>query len=253
MAIVFLTAYTATIFIFGIFMEKISEYLKSFPRYATVLYVSAAIIIAAIILIFVFRAVVNKKRAEKTEIAEKSATNKTQIENAADLKSPENAQKTESDLNFAAENSVKEVKTETVKTETATNETSEELNAENAAAQKAQTSDDSGETGTWQIEEENGVFSAKLVSAGGKILLKSDDYTSLSGVKSGVDTLKNNVECENYAVNVSRGGKFYFKVFSTANRLLCVSNEFSTRDECENAFISVRRASKNASVKDPQK
>ena len=238
-------------------MEKILEYLKNHTYYATILYVSAAVIIAAIILIFVFRAVVNKKRAQKAETAENSATNPTQDTNSNDSKSAENVQKTENGLNFAAENSVNEVKTETVKAETIAPESTAPADKKaenaNAAVLKTQTSEDFGEAGTWQIEEENGIFNAKLISNGGKILLKSDNYTSLSGVKSGVDTLKNNVECENYAVNVNRGGKFYFKVFSTANRLLCVSDEFSTRDECENAFVSARRASKNAPVKDPQK
>lgn len=220
-------------------MDKIIKYLNDNPRYAAVLYVSLAVIAVLIALIFVFRAAVGKKRKK----AETAANNGVSLQKNVS----EQIEKPKS-----ASGNCSPIKNDDLSAEAAQNkkvanaavEGNSKTNAENELSEPA---------GEWKIEEENGAFNAKLVSSGGKVLLKSDDYTSLSGVKSGVETLKNNVDNANYAINVNRSGKFYFKVFSTANRLLCVSDEFSTRNECENAFASARRASKNAKVSGPQK
>lgn len=247
-------------------MQKIIEYLTDHPKYANVLYASLAIIAVAIILLFVFRAIVAKKR----ENAEKSAPRANAV--SADGKNeslrPAVEDKTAADTSdeiknsatteALAENSVSSATPVSSATSAAEQEnaktgepTIERKNCDKSAEEPTEHGDRSEPQAVWQIEENGGTFSAKLISQSGNVLLSSDDYTSLSGVKSGVDTLKNNVASSNYAINVNRNGKFYFKVFSTANRLLCVSGEFNTRNECENAFEAARRASKNANLKDP--
>lgn len=246
-------------------MQKIIEYLTNNPKYATVLYASLAVIALAIILIFVFRAVVEKKRenAKKGIPNEKTATSDKTASETPLL----SEDKPETIGEIAIENELEKPNSREAQTfSTAFSESSSAPAQENAKSgeKSERTADENlseeptahGEQNepqaVWQIEENGGAFSAKLLSQSGKILLKSDDYTSLSGVKSGIDTLKNNVASSNYAINVNRNGKFYFKVFSTANRLLCVSGEFNTRNECENAFEAARRASKNANLKDPE-
>ena len=107
---------------------------------------------------------------------------------------------------------------------------------------------DANESATWLIYENNGKFFSILTTSKGTQLLKTEDYPSLSGVKSGIITIKNNIEIDNYALDLNSENKFYFKVFSTAKRLLCVSDGFTTRQDCERIFFAVKQLSKNAEI-----
>lgn len=102
--------------------------------------------------------------------------------------------------------------------------------------------------GKWIIYEEDGRYFADLKASNGELMLRTETYSSLSGIKSGIETLKKNIELENYAVNLDKNGNFVFKIFSTAKRLLCVGEGYSTREQCEKAFSSVKRFSKTAKI-----
>ena len=102
--------------------------------------------------------------------------------------------------------------------------------------------------GKWIITEENGRFTATLHASNGELMLAGESYSSLSGCKSGIETLKKNIENDNYAINVDKNGNFVFKIFSTANRLLCVGEGYGTREQCEKAFASVKRFAKTATI-----
>ena len=102
--------------------------------------------------------------------------------------------------------------------------------------------------GKWIIYEEDGRYFADLKASNGELMLRTESYSSLSGIKSGIETLKKNIELENYAVNLDKNGNFVFKIFSTAKRLLCVGEGYSTREQCEKAFSSVKRFSKTAKI-----
>ena len=103
--------------------------------------------------------------------------------------------------------------------------------------------------GKWVIVKENArLYFANLLNDKNEVLLRSENYTSLSGLKSGVDTLKNNIQAKNYALALNSEGKFVFKIFSTANRILCVSNGYESRDLCEKAFEIIYETNKNSIV-----
>lgn len=102
--------------------------------------------------------------------------------------------------------------------------------------------------GKWVIYKEDGRFLADLKASNGEKMLSTESYTSLSGIKSGIDTLKKNIANENYAINLDKNGNYVFKIFSTANRLLCVGEGYSTKEQCEKAFASVKRFSKTATI-----
>lgn len=102
--------------------------------------------------------------------------------------------------------------------------------------------------GKWVIFEFDGSFYADLKASNGEIMLRTESYTTLSGIKSGIDTLKKNIELENYAISLDKNGNFVFKIFSTAKRLLCVGEGYSTREQCEKAFASAKRFSKTAII-----
>ncbi len=102
--------------------------------------------------------------------------------------------------------------------------------------------------GKWEIKQEDGRYFADLKASNGEIMLRTETYSSLSGTKSGIETLKKNIEMENYAINLDKNGNFVFKIFSTARRLLCIGEGYSTREQCEKAFASVKRFSKTAKI-----
>ncbi len=102
--------------------------------------------------------------------------------------------------------------------------------------------------GKWIIYKENGRFVADLKASNGEKMLSTESYTSLSGIKSGIDTLKKNIASGNYAINLDKNGNYVFKIFSTANRLLCIGEGYSTKEQCEKAFASVKRFSKTAYI-----
>jgi len=104
-------------------------------------------------------------------------------------------------------------------------------------------------SGKWVITtDSDGKMRALLKTDDEEELLSSENYSSLSGIKSGIDTLKKNIENDNYAVNLDKNGNFVFKIFTSANRVLCVSEGYSTRDICEKAFATVKRISGSAVI-----
>lgn len=100
--------------------------------------------------------------------------------------------------------------------------------------------------GKWLIYTENGKYAANLVASNGEVLLRSESYTALSGIKSGIETIKNNIAKNNFAISVDKNGNFFFKLYSSSTRLLCISEGYSTKAVCESAIESVKRFSQTA-------
>lgn len=103
-------------------------------------------------------------------------------------------------------------------------------------------------SGKWLIFKEDGKFAANLVASNGEVLLRSETYTALSGVKSGIETLKNNIFKNNFAISVDKNGNYFFKLYSSSTRLLCISEGYSSKAVCENAIESVKRFAKTAVI-----
>lgn len=102
--------------------------------------------------------------------------------------------------------------------------------------------------GKWLIYVEDGKYAANLVASNGEVLLRSESYTALSGVKSGIETIKNNVAKNNFAISLDKNGNFFFKLYSSSTRLLCVSEGYSAKAVCESAVESVKRFAKTAVI-----
>ncbi len=111
---------------------------------------------------------------------------------------------------------------------------------------EAQNSKPQKYAGKWLIYTENGKYAANLVASNGEVLLRTESYTALSGIKSGIETVKNNIAKNNFAISVDKNGNFFFKLYSSSTRLLCISEGYSTKAVCENAIESVKRFSKTA-------
>lgn len=89
---------------------------------------------------------------------------------------------------------------------------------------------------------------AHLETSEGETVLTTETYTSLSGLKSGIDTLKKNIQKDNYAINIDKNGDFVFKIFTSANRILCIGQGYFDRKQCEKAFAVIKSISEHATI-----
>lgn len=103
-------------------------------------------------------------------------------------------------------------------------------------------------TGKWIISEEDGRYTATLLASNGEVLLRSESYSALSGVKSGIDTINKNIMKNNFALSIDKNGKYFFKLYSSSTRLLCISEVYGTKALCESAMESTKRFSQTAVV-----
>ena len=103
-------------------------------------------------------------------------------------------------------------------------------------------------TGKWKISQEDEGYIATLTASNGGTLLKTEKYKSISGVKNGIETIKKNIDVGNFAISVDKYGHYRFKLFNVSNRLICVSEDYSSKNKCENGIESVKRFAKTDTV-----
>lgn len=102
--------------------------------------------------------------------------------------------------------------------------------------------------GKWKIKEDDGKFFAELYASNGVLVLKTEYYKSVNGVKNGIETIKKNVVEGNFATSVDKSGRYCFKLFSKTNRLICVSDYYSSKAKCEGGINSVKRFAETANI-----
>ena len=129
-----------------------------------------------------------------------------------------------------------------------TNEKPAEKPAEKPSEEKDNDATQQKHRGKWIITETDGKYSAALTAPNGEVLLRSETYTSLSGIKSGIETITKNILKDNFAYAIDKKGKYFFKIHSSATRLLCVSEMSGTRSMCESAIASVKKYAESAEI-----
>ncbi len=103
-------------------------------------------------------------------------------------------------------------------------------------------------SGKWKIKQVETKYYAELIASNGGILLKTEFYASLSGVKNGIETIKKNIDEGNFTISLDKHGHYRFKLFSKLNRLICISEDYSSRAKCDSGIESVKRFAKTAYV-----
>ena len=149
-------------------------------------------------------------------------------------------------------------KTETKKVESVeTQETTQKPETKKTTSKKVESVETQESTSTpkkvsyngkWKVKEEDGRFYAELYASNGVIVLKTEYYTSLNGVKNGIETIKKNVNVGNFATSVDKNGRYCFKLFSKSNRLICISDFYSSKAKCESGINSVKRFAETSTI-----
>ena len=101
--------------------------------------------------------------------------------------------------------------------------------------------------GKWAVKHKgNNEYMAYLLASNGEVLLTSEVYTTIEGAKTGIETIKKNIALDNFEVVRDKAGRFYYKLKTTANRLLCVGEVYASRQSCNSAIDSVKRFAPSA-------
>lgn len=110
------------------------------------------------------------------------------------------------------------------------------------------TKDDVHHEGTWRIMREGSTFVAYLETDDKRTLIKTENYSAMSGVKSAINSLKKTVKSNNFTIAINAEGKFYFKLFTPSNRLVCTSEAVDTREHCKEIIEQTKRLAEIAEI-----
>jgi hypothetical protein len=91
-----------------------------------------------------------------------------------------------------------------------------------------------------------------LKASNGKVLFTSEDYTTLNGLKSGIDTHKANIADGNIRACLTRSGDYIMKIFTADFRLLSLGGHYDQKQVCLNAIDSVIRFAATAEIDDSE-
>ena len=97
---------------------------------------------------------------------------------------------------------------------------------------------------------ENGeeMYFFELRASNGEKLLESQEYTSLSGAKKGIETHVSNIQSDNFKIARTKKGTYIFKLMNAKGMLLCTGENYPSRARCDSAIESTKRFTETATI-----
>ena len=95
--------------------------------------------------------------------------------------------------------------------------------------------------GKYVIVQEGPNWRYKLKASNGEVIIVSEPYTSEKAVRSGIETLKRNVEISRCDIVEDKHGLFSFRVITKQGRCLATSANYKTKLRAESASNSYKR------------
>lgn len=159
-------------------------------------------------------------------------------------KAKEEKQKAEEEAQQKAE-AEKKAKEEKVVKEAKTTKVAE---AKKATVEEKKTVAPKQANGKWLlIPESDGYYFGKLFASNGELLLQTERYKGISGLKSGIETIKKNIEKDNFEITVDKNKTYNFKLFASNHGLLCIGEGYTSRENTLSAINSVKNFSTSLS------
>lgn len=225
-------------------MQQIIDFLQA--NLALVIAIAAVIVLLVAVLITA--AVIKKRKRGESEQEDETSVLKEQLPADEQPKeiTAENAENVEdsstvAEPEAAAAEQTKEEATEPSEERQMKQEKTTKAATEKAPAEKKKSS------GKWAIKHKgNNEYMAYLLASNGEVLLTSEVYTTIEGAKTGIETIKKNIALDNFEVVRDKAGRFFYKLKTTANRLLCVGEVYASRQSCNSAIESVKRFAPSA-------
>jgi len=95
--------------------------------------------------------------------------------------------------------------------------------------------------GKWTlIADKEGYYFGELRANNGQLILTTEKYKGVSGIKSGIETIKKNLLKDNYEISVDKNSTANFKLFGSNAALLCIGEGYTSKDSAESAINSVK-------------
>lgn len=211
------------------------------------LVIAIAAVIVLLVAVLITAAVIKKRKRGESEQEDETSVLKEQLPADEQPKeiTAEYAENVE-DSSTVAESEVAAAE----QTKEEANEPSEERQMKQektkAATEKAP-ADKKKALGKWAFKHKgHNEYMAYLLASNGEVLLTSEVYTTIEGAKTGIETIKKNIALDNFEVVRDKAGRFYYKLKTTANRLLCVGEVYASRQSCNSAIESVKRFAPSA-------
>jgi len=96
--------------------------------------------------------------------------------------------------------------------------------------------------GKWLIvNTDDGYLHAELKANNGQVLLVTENYKGINSLKSGLTSLKENIQTGNFSTKKDKNENYNFKLLAKNKRLLALGAGYSTLASCESAISSVMR------------
>lgn len=91
----------------------------------------------------------------------------------------------------------------------------------------------------------------RLKAKNGQIILSSQGYSSKSGCKNGIDSVKKNAQDEDkFEVKESSNGKHYFNLLAANKQIIGSSQMYASKDGMKNGIRSVMENAPKGTVED---
>ena len=224
-------------------MQQIIDFLQA--NLALVIAIAAVIVLLVAVLI---TAAVIKKRKRGESEQEETSVLKEQMPADEQPKeiTAENAENVEDSSTVAEPEAAAAEQTKEEATEPSEERQMKQEKTTKAATEKAP-AEKKKALGKWAIKHKgNNEYMAYLLASNGEVLLTSEVYTTIEGAKTGIETIKKNIALDNFEVVRDKAGRFFYKLKTTANRLLCVGEVYASRQSCNSAIESVKRFAPSA-------
>ncbi|MDX1599955.1 MAG: YegP family protein [Anaerolineales bacterium] len=95
----------------------------------------------------------------------------------------------------------------------------------------------------------SGQFRFNLLAANGQVILSSENYTSKSAAKNGIESVKKNAPSdERYERRTSKAGDPYFVLKAANQQVIGTSEMYSSKSAMEQGIESVKKSAPGAEV-----
>ncbi len=98
------------------------------------------------------------------------------------------------------------------------------------------------------VENHEEMYFFELRASNGEKLLSSEEYTSYQGALRGIQTHKSNILKGNLKIARTKKGDYLFRLLSGKNMLLCMGENYPTKERCESAMQSTIRFAETAVI-----
>lgn len=96
---------------------------------------------------------------------------------------------------------------------------------------------------------DSGEFFFRLRANNGEIILASETYKSLSGVKNGIESVKENSQnLDNFHILESENNKHYFTLVAQNGEVIGVSETYQNKGGLNNGLLAVKECSQSEKI-----